>query len=386
MYAVVTDTNYRMSLALMRDLADKGIKVIACYPGQKPPFPAQSKAVTKSFRVPDVRTRPKDFLDALYKICDWVYRTKAEKPALLPVGTMSIEQLCKADVRQRFDPVCGIALPTEENLTLANNKNRVMELCSELGILAPRTYKPESREDFVSYEYPLIVKPICGEKQGLSAEDRYVIARDAKAASDAWEHFCNTCGETIVQQYIENGTEVTCSSVADHGKIITMTTEIEKRMLPISGGPGCYYYTDNGDRFRPSAEKLIKALDYSGVICCQYIFTEDGRIYLMEINPRVWGYYPIVREADSSFSYDWYAVSIGKQTIGKDSRPGVDQYYLPSDAYRALMVLKSGKPGSAIGHAGAWLNPRNHEALFEWKDLKASLGYISYYLKKGAEK
>ena len=383
MYAVVTDANYRMTLTLERDLADRGIEVTACYSAEKAPFPARSRAVKHPVRVPDPHTEPAAYVQALYEICGAITREKGEKPALLPVGTRSLELLSPADVQARFAPVCGLAISSEESLALANDKARLMALCQEIGVPIPKTEHPQTREDFEGYQYPMIVKPVCGEKQGLKAGERYVIARDAKTAADAWEHFRSLCGETVVQKYV-HGQEMGFSAVFDRGRIVTTTSEVAVRMLPISGGPGSFYHTLKGDFLRPIAEKLSERLKFSGVVMFQYILGDDGELVLMEINPRVWGYYPIVREAKSSFSYDWFAVSLGLPTEGIPSRPAVYQYYLPSDAYRALLVMKSGKIGQALGHVCTWLRPRNHEAIWEFSDLRASLGYLGYYLKKSS--
>lgn len=381
MYAVVTDANYRMTLALERDLADRGIEVTACYSSEQPPFPARSRAVKHPVRVPDPHTKPVEYVQALYDICAAITKEKQEKPALLPVGTRSLELLSPATVRERFAPVCGLNISSEESLALANDKARLMALCEEIGIPVPKTEHPQTRKDFETYEYPMIVKPVCGEKQGLKAAERYIIAQDAKTAADAWAFFRSRCGETVVQKYIR-GQEMGFSAVLDHGRIITTTSEVAVRMLPISGGPGSFYHTLTGDFLRPIAEQLSEKLQLSGVVMFQYILGDDGELVLMEINPRVWGYYPIVREAKSSFSYDWFAVSLGLPTEGTPSKPDVYQYYLPSDAYRALLVMKSGKIGQALRHIGTWLRPRNHEAIWEFSDLRASLGYLSYYLKK----
>lgn len=381
MYAVVTDANLRMTLSLERDLADRGIEVTACYSSEQPPFPVKSRAVKHPVRVPDPHTKPAEYVQALYDICASITKEMHEKPALLPVGTRSLELLCPAAVRERFAPVCGLAISSEESLTLANNKAQLMALCEELGIPVPKTEHPQTREDFESYQYPMIVKPVCGEKQGLKAGERYIIAHDAKTAADAWEHFRSLCGETVVQKYI-HGQEMAFSAVFDHGRIITTTSEVEIRMLPISGGPGSFYHTLNGDFLRPIAEQLNEKLQFSGVIMFQFILGDSGELVLMEINPRVWGYYPIVREAKSSFSYDWFATSLGLPTEGIPSKPEVYQYFLPSDAYRALLVMKSGKIGQALLHICTWLRPRNHEAIWEFFDLRASLGYLGYYLKK----
>ncbi len=381
MYAVVTDANYRMTLSLERDLADRGIEVTACYSSEQPPFPARSRAVKHAVRVPDPNTMPDAYVQALYDICEAITKEHREKPALLPVGTRSLELLCPAVVRKRFAKVCGLAISSEESLTLANNKAALMVFCEGLGIPVPKTEHPQTREDFENYKYPMIVKPVCGEKQGLKAGERYIIAHDAKTAADAWEHFRSLCGETVVQKYI-HGQEMGFSAVFDHGKMITTTSEVAVRMLPIAGGPGSFYHTLTGDFLRPIAQQLGEKLQFSGVIMFQFILGDSGELVLMEINPRVWGYYPIVREAESSFSYDWFAASLGLPTEGTPSKPDVYQYFLPSDAYRAFLVMKSGKIGQALLHIGTWLRPRNHEAIFELSDLRASLGYLGYYLKK----
>lgn len=384
MTAVVTDANYRMTLSLMRDLADRGIDVVACYTGEALPFPAKSRAVRQSVRLPDAHTQPEAFLDALYETCQQVLETEGEKPALIPGGTRAIELLCPAAARERFSAVCGLALASEESLELANNKAKLMALCEALGIPSPKTEHPTCRADFAGYAYPLIVKPVCGEKQGLKAGERYIIAHDPQTAADAWEHFSSLCGETVVQAYIR-GHECGFSAITRDGEILTTTSETAIRMLPISGGPGTFYYTGTGEIFRPIAQQLVRELRFSGIIMLQFILTPEGKVYLMEINPRVWGYYPIVREAKSSFTYDWFAVSLGLEPLRENAKPGVYQYFLPSDAYRALQVLRQGKVLEALKHVGTWLRPRNHEAIFEWSDLRASLGYLTYYLKRRAE-
>lgn len=384
MTAVVTDANYRMTLSLMRDLADRHIRVFACYAGDEPPFPVKSKAVHKAVRLPDGRTDPDAFISALYETCERICREEGEKPALIPVGTRTIELLCPEAVRERFSAVCGLALASEESLEIANNKANLMALCERLGIASPKTEHPTRREDFEKYAYPLIVKPVCGEKQGLKAGDRYVIAHDPKTAADAWERFGELCGETVVQAYLR-GKECGFSAITKDGEILTTTSETAVRMLPISGGPGTFYYTGTGDGYRPIAEKLVRELNFSGIIMFQFILTDDGKPHLMEINPRVWGYYPIVREAKSSFTYDWFAVSMGLPPLRENAKPDVYQYFLPSDAWRALQVLRTGKVLEAVRHVGTWLRPRNHEAIFEWSDLRASLGYLSYYLKRSTD-
>ena len=196
MTAVVTDANYRMTLSLLRDLFDRDIRVVACYAGDTLPFPAKSKAVAQAVRLPDGRAEPDAFLNALYETCAQLCQEEGEKPALIPVGTKTIELLCPEAVRERFSAVCGLTLASEESLETANNKAKLMALCEKLGIASPKTEHPCSRADFETYTYPLIVKPVCGEKQGLKAAERIL----ERYAGKRWCRHIFTVGSADFQQ------------------------------------------------------------------------------------------------------------------------------------------------------------------------------------------
>ena len=110
---------------------------------------------------------------------------------------------------------------------------------------------------------------------------------------------------------------------------------------------------------------------------------DHGNPYLLEINPRIWGTFPLTRASKSSIGYDWY--TLAAEQSPKKTAPKVDtrMYYLLSDGRRMVSILRKGRIGEALTSVCDWLLPRASEGIFEWSDLKASIGYLRSYLQRG---
>ena len=145
MIAIVTDVHYRMSLALIRDLGQAGVEVLTCEREScrtsrvSPALGAMSRYTARHVWLPE-----EGYLDALWELCREVGEEKGRKPALLPVGATTLGALA-AD-RERFRQVCGLFIPTTEQLDLFNSKERVAALAASLDIPVPACYAPEPGE------------------------------------------------------------------------------------------------------------------------------------------------------------------------------------------------------------------------------------------------
>lgn len=108
MTAIVTDAHYRMSVSLIRDLSDRGVRVVACEKASiKNPV-----GICKPRRLRCVRLPEDGYLDALLALCR-EFAQEGEKPALLPVGAKTLALL--SEHRERFYPVAGLASPPPRN-------------------------------------------------------------------------------------------------------------------------------------------------------------------------------------------------------------------------------------------------------------------------------
>lgn len=378
MTAIVTDVKYRMSLSLIRDLADHGISVVACHGEGEKAYAAASKGVSKVVALPDCRRVPEEFLERLFELC----QSCGERPVILPVGAATQELLTSARGCETLKDVCGLCIPEEETLELANDKGRLAGLARRIGVPVPKEYTPVNQSDFDGLPYPVVIKPLCGEKQGLPAERRYVIAGDREQAVKAYENFTFDGRPPVVQEYL-SGDGYGYSVLAQDGVIYGTICHKRIREYPLTGGPSTCCQVVDGSAFEKHAENLVKALNFTGIAMIEFKVDLDGIPRLLEINPRVWGTFPLTRISGSSIGYDWYALAAGLEPERIPPALNTRMYYLLSDARRAVAGLKRGRLGEALSCLGDWLLPRAKEGIFAWRDLRPSLGYLASYLSRG---
>ena len=378
MIAIVTDVKYRMALSLIRDLADAGIPVIACHSGEGRPYAFDAKGILRTAVLPDASTQPQACLETLSALC----RSCEETPVLLPVGAKTLGLLASPEGHAALDGLCRICLPTAEALDLANDKARLAALARQLGVPVPEEYFPKTTEDFDRLPYPVVLKPTCGEKQGLSAEQRYVIAKDAKTAQEAFERFTFEDQYPVVQQYIA-GSGIGYSVLAKEGEIVGAICHKRLREYPLTGGPSTCCEVIDGTFVAEYAAKLVKVLNFTGLAMIEFKLDSNGEPYLLEINPRIWGTFPLTRASRSSIGYDWYALAADLLPQKIPPRTGTRMFYLLSDGRRMVSILKKGRLGECLTSIGDWLLPRASEGIFEWSDPKASFGYLRSYLQRG---
>lgn len=376
MVALITDVQYRMSLALIRELAAAGVTVYTCAPqGAGVPLGAYSR-YTKDFTVlPDE--------EALCDLLRQIGQAEGCKPALLPVGAKTLALIAKDPAR--FSALAGLCVPSEEQLQLLNDKTRVAELAARCGVPTPRSYEGG---DFAQLPYPLVIKPVCGEKLGLHAAERYTIVRAAAQAQSRWEHFAKISGETpVVQEYLPGGA-LGCSVLAQEGKIIASLCHRREREYPISGGPSTCCRAIRHKKLEGYAAALVKELSLTGLAMFEFKEDADGKPRLLECNPRIWGSFPLVRAAHSPMARRWFSLawSAGNPpvTLPEDPfQPDRKMVFFPSDLAAALHYGKAGKPAKTFRAMGDFLNPNVRDGLFEWRDMRPALAYYRSLLQRG---
>ena len=371
MTAVVTDVHYRMSLALIRDLAQAGVRVVCCEREDVPaPLGFVSRYTDRSVRLPR-----EGWLDALYGLCADLARQEGLRPALLPVGAATLAAL--AAERERFGGVCGLLIPSPQQLDLFNSKEEVARLGASLGVPVPRTFSPE---DFTRLPLPCVVKPVCGEKFGLSAAQRYVIARAPEEAAAAYRRFLALTGAPpLVQEFLPGG-GLGCSVLAEDGAILASLCHRRVREYPVSGGPSSCCRRVDEPGLEAYVSRLVRETGYSGLAMFEWKEDADGVPRLLEVNPRVWGTVPLTRVSRSGIPLLWARRSWSRgnpdapQPSWELPRPrACRMQFAASDLMSAAGYLKRGEPGRAVGALGDLLNPAVKDGLWEWGDPRPGL-------------
>lgn len=386
--AIVTDVHYRMSLALIRDLGEAGVSVITCEKAihrDDPGAPALGSLSRHAAR--HVWLSGEDDVRSLLELCRQVGTEYGCKPALLPVGagTLGLVSAHQAE----FSAVAGTLIPDPQQLQLMNDKEQVAALAERLGVPTPGQLRIGSGEDLDGLPFPCVIKPRCGEKLGLAAAQRYVIVRNAEEARTHYDRFAELAGEEpLVQRYLAGG-GLGCSVLALEGQILGAVAHRRIREYPVSGGPSsCCVCTDPAP-YLGWVEKMTKQTGYSGLAMFEFKEDDQGKAHLLEVNPRIWGTFPLTRVSGSGLPMVWFVHAWNR---GNPDRPlpvppcaprfGQKMIFCASDLMAAVGYAKRGKAAKALAAVGDLLNPAVRDGLLEWKDLRPAMAYFRSLVHK----
>ncbi|HHX62976.1 MAG TPA: ATP-grasp domain-containing protein [Epulopiscium sp.] len=392
MIAIVTDVNFKMALAIIRDLGEKGINVIACQSDNRngnssvEPLGFRSKYVSQKKWLTNMEISEEKYIEDLLNVCEEASKTANERCVLIPVGAKTLGLLATPKTRERFSNV-GLYIPNQEQLDLFNGKKEVAILAEQLGIPVPKSYEfnsTDSIDGFLStIKLPCVVKPNCGEKLNLKAAERYCIVRDADTLKEKFNYFYGLEKEPpIVQEYV-GGDGYGMSILAKDGVIVDSICHKRIREYPSAGGPSTCCISQKIDILEEYAKQMISNTKYTGIAMLEFKETEDGIFKILEINPRVWGTYPLTRVAKTKFTYNWFVLahnsvndkqlSLQHTASRKENRK---MRYFFADLRAILSYQKNNQSKRAFKGILDLFNPGIRDGVVECKDIKASMYYI----------
>ncbi len=382
MTAIITDVHYRMSLAAIRELGERKIRVVCCErEGAGDPIGFYSKYCAAS------RLLPEDgYADALLALCREIYEAEGEKPALLPVGAYTIGELVKPENKEKISKVCGALLPEKAALDTLNDKEAVARLGRELGIPIPEEYTPGTAR------FPCVVKPKCGEKFGLSAGERYRIVKNREELTDAREHFGEiTGGEPVIQQLLP-GDGMGCSLVAEDGRVSSSLCHRRVREYPVTGGPSSCCEAVKNPLLEDYAGRLVHKTGYTGLCMVEFKLDAEGEPRLLEVNPRVWGTFPLTRASRTGLIWEWFRLSWNRgdpeRAIPAEARSfkeGKRMAFTATDLAAGAGYFCAGQKRRGLGAIGDLLNPEVADGVWEWGDIKPAARYYKSLLRRGGK-
>jgi predicted ATP-grasp superfamily ATP-dependent carboligase len=406
MFAVITDVKYKMSLAIIRDLVARGINVAVAQSDERgtetfmEPLGFYSKYPKERVWLPNMNIKPEDYLEAIYGLCAKLSQKNGEKCVLIPVGAKTLALLAEPQVTERFREICGLYIPSQAQLDMANDKKQVVALAEKLNIPVPREYSVKlgqnMEEYFNSVPLPCVVKPVCGEKFGIKAKDRYAICHSKAKFKDRFNFFYDLEKDyPIVQEYLAGG-GYGISVLAKEGEIIDFICHKRLREYPVTGGPSSCCMRVKIDILEGYAKKMIKAMDYSGIAMLEFKTTkegEDGIFKMLEINPRVWGSYNLTRIAQTNFSYNWFALGYNMANPEKAIHIEPSTYkwqtkmiYGTSDKIAVIGYAKAGKLSKVFGGIADMLNPKVKDGIKSKGDNKPARVYFKSLFVKAKNK
>jgi len=208
----------------------------------------------------------------VYDISKIIYNNKID--VFLPVMNDSLEHyLGNKNVLNNSFNYYG-ELSKYSNL---NNKNKLYKIAKKLEVKVPIAY-----HDIKSAKVPFVVKPESlssskGVKYIFNEKDRHEI-----------QQYADTIGDLVIQQYIK-GEGVGYSVFAHEGDIEIGYGHRRLAEYPVSGGSSVYREGFYDERMEKISKLILEYCDWSGFAMFEFKLTPENELYLIEVNPRIWG-------------------------------------------------------------------------------------------------
>ncbi len=334
---VITDGKYRATVAAARALGRAGYRVVVAQ--TRGDCPLTPPVFTSRF-VSETRWIDGSVSDGDYPGRLLALLAEYGHPVLLCGGAVTLNAV--AARRERFASVCDFLISPPAVLDQLNDKEAVHRRCGELGIPVPRQYRgtPDA--------YPVVIKPHCGEKFGLKARDRYAVARGREeyerclAAMERWDP------APLVQEKVE-GDGAGASLLLDRdSRLIGAICHRRIREYPASGGPSTCCESFYDEAMIDTAARLLRSFRFSGLAMVEF----KGPCVL-EVNPRIWGSFPLTDCAKSPLAVRYAQAAAGGEVVYApgDYETGVRMRFTLNDAAACLDYLRHGRPGMLLGGA-----------------------------------
>ena len=337
--AVVTDGKYRASLAAVRALGAAGFRVVV----------TQTKG--------EAAAAPASFLS----------RYAAE--------TRWIDGSCKDDTYgQNLLALLGEYDTPVLFCTGADTLNLVSRRREEFAAVARFLVAPPQVLDD---RYPVVIKPHCGEKVGLKARERYVIAENTADYMAKYSAMARYDADPIVQEKVVGPGEGVNLLLDEQSRLICAFCHRRLREYPASGGPStcCVSFYDAG--MIDQAYRLLASFGFVGMAMVEF---KGGKI--LEVNPRVWGSFPLSVCCGSPFTALYANAALGGSVdyTPQDFRAGVKMRYLFNDGMAVFDYLRHGKLRPALAGIADFFGTR--EALDQADDKAAYRAYLRDTLRR----
>ncbi|HEU4416010.1 MAG TPA: ATP-grasp domain-containing protein [Candidatus Angelobacter sp.] len=211
-------------------------------------------------------------------------------------------------------------------MDVALDKEKTWALAQQLGVPVPQSRLISSVADIgQAPPFPVVLKPthskipVDGEIRTLAVA---VVKDEAQRQSQLlrWLPFT----PVLQQQYVSGG-GVGAEFLFDRGNKVWHFVHARVHEYPLTGGASSYRRAIQPPvRLLQDAEKLLTALQWHGVAMVEFKMDGDGRYWLMEINPRLWGSLAVSIDAGVNFPIGLLQIACGQQP---GPQPAYKQHY-----------------------------------------------------------
>jgi D-aspartate ligase len=244
-----------------------------------------------------------------------------------------------------------LTVPPWEELRWACDKRLMHQLADQIGVDHPRTYYPRCREDLASLDltFPVILKPSSREQFNRLTAAKAWRADDMTILLDLFDEACKLLPPEMlmIQEVIPGGGEAQFSyaAVCKEGHPLASLVARRTRQFPMDfGRASTFVETVDDPGIADPAVRFLKAIRFTGLV--EVEFKQDprtGQFKLLDINPRVWGWYSLCEAAGVDFGYLLWLLHQGHPIPEVRSRVGVRWMRMSTDFLTSLREIWHGR-------------------------------------------
>ena len=329
--ALVLGSDYR-GLGVVRSLGRRGIPVwVLTQPGET--LASHSRYARRSLRLPaeaDAR------IEALLALAD-------EIPGWALVPTTDEDAALVARHRERLGASFTLTSPDWESLRWAYDKRWTHRLGDACGLASPWTVQPRDRAHLESLDvrFPAIIKPAvktCFNRL-TAAKAWRVDDRDELLAR--YDEACSLVDPDVllVQELVPgDGGQYSHAALCLEGEQLATITARRTRQYPADfGRASTFVETIDNSHVAEQAAAVFAAMKLTGLAEVEFkCDPRDGRLKLLDINPRVWGWHTLGAAAGVDFPYLLWRLVCGETVPRVHARAGVRWLRLSTDLPTAV--------------------------------------------------
>jgi predicted ATP-grasp superfamily ATP-dependent carboligase len=294
---LVTDGHFRKSLAVVRSLGRKGVRVTV---GERTFLNTSffSKYCTKRFVYPSPQQSPDQFIEFLLKE---IKENHYDCVFPMEEGTL----LLLAKYHSEISEYTYLLIPDLKKIEFVRDKGNLVRFAEKIGIPTPRTfYVPPSRTlplEGGGEGWRFVIKPrISSGSFGI------VYARNREDLMPSYHRVHERYPFPLIQEWIpDGGGTFGLSALFDEASNVKAAFVHKKlRMYPVQGGPSTLGEGVEHPQIMELGLSLLKSLNWVGVGMVEFkVDPRDGIPKLMELNPRFWGSLQLAIVSGVDFPY-----------------------------------------------------------------------------------
>jgi predicted ATP-grasp superfamily ATP-dependent carboligase len=247
--------------------------------------------------------------------------------------------------RELLESHVRLGLPPHSAVQRALDKTLLADTADAEGIATPPaevcTGAASALHAARAFGYPVFVKPLVAVTVHGGQLQRHPsrVAQD----DDSLLKIQRELGTCIVQRRIE-GKVVSLAGVSDQRGIVASVLVRHHRTWPVTAGSACFAETiGSDDELERRVVAMARVIGWHGLWQLQFIEGhEDGILYAIDFNPRLYGCLGIADAAGTPLAALWCASLLGQRPSRRHGRPGVHWRMEDTDARHALWRLRHG--------------------------------------------